>query len=91
MATRRTGDLAPAIDRFERLDLAATVGFTLEPMNISTLARAPASPPPGSAGTRRPASAATPARADGYRPYTESDLSCLKLILTLRRLGLGPA
>ena len=32
-----------------------------------------------------------PRGSNGYRLYTDADLSRLKLILTLRRLGLGPA
>ena len=60
-------------------------------MNISTLAkRAGISP----SGVRWYESAGILPRAargaNGYRSYTESDLSRLKLILTLRRLGLAP-
>ena len=53
---------------------------------------APASPPRGSAGHEAAGILPPPRRgSNGYRLYTESDLSRLKLILTLRRLGLGPA
>ena len=61
-------------------------------MNISTLARRAGISASGvrwyeAAGILPP----SPREPNGYRRYTESDLSRLKLILTLRRLGLAPA
>jgi protein-tyrosine-phosphatase/DNA-binding transcriptional MerR regulator len=61
-------------------------------MNISTLARRAGISASGvrwyeGAGILPP----PPREPNGYRHYTESDLSRLKLVLTLRRLGLGPA
>jgi DNA-binding transcriptional MerR regulator/protein-tyrosine-phosphatase len=60
-------------------------------MNISTLARRAGISASGvrwyeAAGILPPPRRGT----NGYRLFTESDLSRLKLILTLRRLGLGP-
>jgi protein-tyrosine-phosphatase/DNA-binding transcriptional MerR regulator len=61
-------------------------------MNISTLARRAGISASGvrwyeASGILPP----SPREPNGYRRYTESDLSRLKLILTLRRLGLAPA
>jgi arsenate reductase len=61
-------------------------------MNISMLARLAGISPSGvrwyeSAGILPP----PPRGANGYRCYTDADVSRLKLVLTLRRLGLAPA
>jgi DNA-binding transcriptional MerR regulator len=61
-------------------------------MNISALARRAGLSPSGvrwyeSAGILP----AAPRAPNGYRVYTDADLSRLKLVLTLRRLGLTPA
>lgn len=60
-------------------------------MTVSALARRAGLSPSGvrwyeSAGILPPASR----RANGYREYTDADLSRLTLVLTLRRLGLSP-
>ena len=61
-------------------------------MKITELAkRAPGSLRRPSAGTSRKASCPAPARAaNGYRSYEEVDLARLRLVLSLRRLGLAP-
>lgn len=33
---------------------------------------------------------APPRRANGYRDYSEEDVSRLRIVISLRRLGLGP-
>ena len=61
-------------------------------MNISTLARRAGISASGVRWYEAAGILPPPRRgSNGYRLYTESDLSRLKLILTLRRLGLGPA
>jgi len=61
-------------------------------MNISTLARRAGISASGVRWYEAGGILPPPRRgANGYRLYAESDLSRLKLILTLRRLGLGPA
>jgi len=61
-------------------------------MNISVFARRAGLSPSGvrwyeSAGVLP----AAPRRRNGYREYTDADLSRIRLVLTLRRLGLKPA
>jgi arsenate reductase (thioredoxin) len=61
-------------------------------MNVSTLARRAGISASGVRWYEAAGILPQPRRgSNGYRLYTESDLSRLKLILTLRRLGLGPA
>ena len=61
-------------------------------MNISTLARRAGISASGVRWYESAGILPRPRReANGYRLYTESDLSRLKLILTLRRLGMEPA
>lgn len=60
-------------------------------MNISTLARRVGLSPSGVRWYEAEGIVPPPTRRDnGYRAYTEADVSRLRLILTLRRLGLGP-
>ncbi|HEY8180513.1 MAG TPA: MerR family transcriptional regulator [Candidatus Limnocylindria bacterium] len=60
-------------------------------MNISTLARRAGISPSGVRWYEATGILPPPPRGpNSYRIYTESDLSRLKLVLTLRRLGLGP-
>lgn len=60
-------------------------------MNISTLARRAGLSPSGVRWYEAKGILPCPARRDnGYRTYDEVDLSRLRLILTLRRLGLSP-
>lgn len=61
-------------------------------MNVTAAARAAGISPSGlrwyeSVGVLRPA----PRGENGYRNYTEADVSLLRLVLTLRRLGLSAA
>jgi arsenate reductase len=61
-------------------------------MNISTLARRAGISPSGVRWYEAAGILPTPPRAaNGYRLYTDADLSRLKLILTLRRLGMAAA
>ena len=61
-------------------------------MNISTLARRAGISASGVRWYETAGILPPPRRgSNGYRLYSEADLSRLKLILTLRRLGLGPA
>ena len=61
-------------------------------MNISVLARRAGISPSGVRWYEAAGILPTPVRRpNGYRAYTDADLSRLRLILTLRRLGLAPA
>lgn len=61
-------------------------------MNISVLARRAGLSPSGVRWYEAAGILPPPARRpNGYRAYTDADLSRLRLILTLRRLGLAPA
>lgn len=69
-----------------------TVGFSLQAMNISTLAKRAGISASGVRWYEAAGILPRPRREpNGYRLYTESDLSRLKLVLTLRRLGMEPA
>src|SRR4029078_11683851 len=60
-------------------------------MNISTLARRAGISPSGVRWYEAAGILPIPPRAaNGYRLYTDADLSRLKLVLTLRRLGMAP-
>lgn len=61
-------------------------------MNISTLARRAGISASGVRWYEAAGILPEPARAEnGYRQYTDADLARLTMVLTLRRLGLGPA
>lgn len=61
-------------------------------MNISVLARRAGISPSGVRWYESAGILPAPARRpNGYRAYTDADLSRLRLVLTLRRLGLTPA
>lgn len=61
-------------------------------MNISTLARRAGISASGVRWYEAAGILPQPARADnGYRQYDDADLARLTMVLTLRRLGLGPA
>jgi arsenate reductase len=74
------------------LTLQSLWGLACVPMNISTLAKRAGISPSGVRWYESAGILPAPTRGpNGYRRYQEADLSRLKLVLTLRRLGMAPA